>query len=162
MVYSRECQALEACLEMIDCSSSAEHVSTLETMTPVTEEARSLFNQSVKSIYIEISESCNRKCIFCPNHDQLRYANNATKTFDLPKYKQLREELGEIGYSGSFGYHLYNEPLLDYEHFMDCLRLSRENIPLARLTLNTNGDRLDSNRLEEIISQGICRIHVSL
>ena len=123
---------------------------------------RDKFIQQIKSVYIEISDSCNRKCVFCPNHDLARQESSPRKRFDLSTYSSLCEELGTIGYKRSFGYHLYNEPLLDYEHFLECLRISRQAMPLASLTLNTNGDHLSASRLRNIIRLGIARIHVSL
>ena len=123
---------------------------------------RNRFAEEIKSVYIEISDSCNRKCVFCPNHDQARLATSPRKRFDLSIYSRLCEELGSIGYKGNFGYHLYNEPLLDYEHFLKCLRISYQALPMAKLTLNTNGDFLSAARLKEIIGAGMSTIHVSL
>lgn len=120
------------------------------------------FVEEIKSVYIEISDSCNRKCVFCPNHDQVRFASSPRKRFDLSIYSRLCDELGSIGYKRNFGYHLYNEPLLDYEHFLNCLRISRQALPMATLVLNTNGDHLSASRLKEIIRLGISTIHVSL
>lgn len=121
-----------------------------------------VFTKQVKAIYIEISESCNRKCIFCPNHDEARYSTSAGKQVDKIIYSRLCEELGKIGYKGTLGFHLYNEPLINYDHFKNCLKTSRKLIPSAKLVLNTNGDFLNSERLREIFALGLSSMHVSL
>ena len=74
------------------------------------------FILNVKSIYIEISDSCNRRCAFCPNTDGSRQANFPTKRFPNDVYINILNQLSDIGYKNIFGFHLYNEPLLDYEY----------------------------------------------
>lgn len=70
-------------------------------------------------------------------------------------------QLTEIEYSGGLAFHQYNEPLLEYEYLINCIRLAKKYIPNARLILYTNGDYLTQERYEHLILEGITEIHIS-
>ena len=61
------------------------------------------------NVEIEISSQCNFKCSYCPVSKFPR-PNGILPT---ETYKNVIDQLREIGYSGSIAPHLYNEPLLD-------------------------------------------------
>ena len=137
------------------------------------EQKHDVFIKNVKAIYIEITAACNRDCVFCPNADGRRLPKNITKNyyksnikdnFSFPEeaYSELTAEIGHAGYKNSFGFHLYNEPLLDIDIFKSRLRIARLNLPNAKLTLNTNGDFLCEDLLRELHDLGLNHLHVSL
>lgn len=143
---------------------------------PSTEKKR-IFLNSIASVFIEISRECNRTCVFCPNNDAVRIPINSSVRYKLKKenkeldrilkydrglYKKQLSELGRIGYKGNFGFHLFNEPLLDVPYFLECLELARQQLPYAKLTLNTNGDFLNLDTIKELEQLGLNYLHISI
>jgi radical SAM protein with 4Fe4S-binding SPASM domain len=109
---------------------------------------------------VEISESgiCNRTCAFCPKSDP-NYPNDPIfiKTQLIEK---VSSELGELGYSGIFVFSGFCEPLLD-KNIFNLIRITRKNIPLAKIELVTNGDVLNEERMSKLIAAGLTTLIIS-
>lgn len=116
-----------------------------------------LFFNWINYIEVEISSLCNRKCDYCPSSKAGR--NRELLKKDL--FIKILNQLEEIEYAGSLAFHQYNEPLLEYENLIDCVRLAREIIPNARLILYTNGDYLTREKYDLLIAEGIIEFHIS-
>lgn len=101
-------------------------------------------------ISIETSTFCNRRCTYCPNHN-----NPTPKLYTDEKiiYKFI-DDLSKIKYSGWIGWNFYNEPVLD-ERLMKFSKLAKEKIKKATNILLTNGDFLTLENTIQYKNNGI-------
>ena len=108
-------------------------------------------------IDINVTELCNRKCVFCPRADSDFYPNlNLHMSIELAT--KIADELESIGYEGSVVFSGYSEPTL-CPHFEDIIRIFPKTV---RLELVTNGDNLSSEDFLRMYKAGIDHFVVSL
>ena len=110
---------------------------------------------------VEVSESgiCNRKCSFCPRSDK-NYPD--IKEFVKDELiEKLTSQLGDLNYKGIFLFSGFVEPLLD-KNIFNLLKKVRKNIPLSRIEMVTNGDVLNSKRLNLLYESGLDYLQVSV
>ena len=106
---------------------------------------------------INITELCNRKCIFCPRIDPEIYPN-LNLNMDVKLAKKIGEELGDLNYKGVVVFSGYSEPTL-CPHFHEIIKAFPSKI---RLELVTNGDKLTAEDFKEFSSCGINHFVVSM
>lgn len=107
-------------------------------------------------IDINLTELCNRKCIFCPRVDEAKYPNQSLHMSEK-LIEKIVEELNSINYKGSVVFAGFGEPMLHPE----LLKLISyfKNI---RLEIVTNGDLLTAKLIKQMIESGIDLICVSM
>ena len=108
-------------------------------------------------IDINITELCNRKCVFCPRVNPEFYPN-LNLHMDVALAKKIGEELSFISYQGVVVFSGYSEPTL-CPHFEEIIKAFPKDI---RLELVTNGDKLTSKDFKHLFSIGINHFVVSL
>lgn len=112
------------------------------------------------SVEMNLTELCNRKCVFCPRVDPQVYPNrNLHMPLDLAE--KIGRELAELAYKGRVSFSGFGEPLL-HQRFMDVLRTMRRVLPGTTLETNTNGDFLTVPKLRELFEAGLSMIYVNL
>jgi len=121
--------------------------------------ARALFRQSVTNIDLELFSYCNRRCLYCPNAFIDRISANHYLSGD--SYRMLVRDLAAIDYSGKVTLNFYNEPLADPVTVEACREI-RRLVPRAFLRLNTNGDYLREDSLDELRAAGLNHLIISL
>ena len=109
---------------------------------------------------IEISNSgmCNRKCTFCPR--SAPDYPHINEFFSDKLHTKLCKQLSEHDFDGTFVYAGFNEPLLHkkiYEHVKE----ARFFLKNARIEIITNGDVLNEDRLNKLMSAGLTTISIS-
>jgi radical SAM protein with 4Fe4S-binding SPASM domain len=107
------------------------------------------------AIEINLSNTCNRKCEFCPEKkDEPEFMTVATH--DTFVYK-----LTFIKYSGLIGYSGFSEPmmhkLLNYFIYSD-----KKRLPQSKVVVTTNGDFLDDTKITDIFAAGLDILTISL
>ncbi|MDC1291220.1 SPASM domain-containing protein [Planktomarina temperata] len=108
-------------------------------------------------IDINVTELCNRKCVFCPRVDPDFYPNlNLHMSVELAT--KIADELQSIDYTGSVVFSGYSEPTL-CPHFEDIIRVFPKTV---RLELVTNGDNLSAEDFMSMDQAGIDHFIVSL
>lgn len=107
-------------------------------------------------VEMEISSQCNFKCPYCP-----------VSKFPRPKgilptetYKNVINQLRDIGYSGIIAPHLYNEPLLD-SRLPKLIVYTRNQLPKCKILVYTNGSLLNKDLFNKLISAGVNKIIIS-
>lgn len=115
----------------------------------------------LRSITINPTELCNRKCHFCPRVDPKVYPNQ--KLHISPEtIKNLSKKLKDIEYTGGVIWSGNGEPLLTRNLLEMTKHLRDENPQMKRQEINTNGDYLRPKKIEEVYNSGIDYIIVSL
>lgn len=116
-----------------------------------------LFFNNVNYIEIEISSLCNRECDYCPRSVCKRLRKLLPKNLFLKIIKELKQ----IEFEGGIAFHQYNEPLLEYEYLLWCIKTTAEMLPNVRLILYTNGDLLTKQKYRHLKKLGICDFHIT-
>ena len=106
---------------------------------------------------INITELCNRKCVFCPRSDDKVYPN-LNLHMDIDLAKKIGDELARLDYKGVVVFSGYSEPTL-CPHFEDIIRAFPSSV---RLEVVTNGDKLTSNDFARFHKAGIDHFVVSM
>ena len=116
---------------------------------------------ALRSITLNSTEMCNRKCHFCPRSDPKVYPNQKLHISEKT-IRNFSKELNKIQYNGSVVWSGFGEPLMtkNYEHLTKIIK--DENPQIKRQEINTNGDYLRPKRIEELYNAGIDYIIVSL
>ena len=109
--------------------------------------------------WIELSliDTCNRACVFCPRSDD-KIAPNTHQQMEGPLIKKLVQDLKEMNFKGAINLCGYGEPMLHKKINSIISKLSE----VASVEIVTNGDTLNSKKLQELEKSGISKILISL
>ena len=121
--------------------------------------ARALLASSLRKVQIEIYSYCNRRCGYCPVSQVDRRTSNNHMPVEM--FEKAIGELAGFDYSGDINFTLFNEPLAD-RIVLERLAAVRAALPRAFIYLNTNGDYLDADYLDELERAGVNQITVTL
>lgn len=103
-------------------------------------------------IDLNLTELCNRACVFCPRVDPELYPNQALH-MGLELVRKITRDLRELDYRGAVVLCGYGEPML-HPRFVEVVDILAHND--WRLELVTNGDRLTVETLQRIREQIDC------
>lgn len=119
---------------------------------------RSLFKKYVAVVNIETASYCNRKCAYCP----VTSLKNKTKEYiDDALFFKIVSELEGIEFSGIVTLNLFNEPLSDFENYLERLAFLRTRLPSVYIRSNSNGDYLNQKKLQRLIDAGLNELLVT-
>ncbi len=118
---------------------------------------KDLFNEYVTVINIETSAFCNRKCDYCP----ISYYPREQRFMEDKLFIKILSEMREIDYRGIFTLALFNEPLADRD-IMKRIKTVKEYCPHSYVRMNSNGDYLTKDYLEELSDAGLDEMLVTL
>ncbi len=130
------------------------HTQTLDNKTK-----KALFKRNVELINLELSYRCNRKCDYCPVSFSSRNAHQLFMSNEI--LNKICQELQEIRYENRISLNLYNEPLLD-NNLEEKISLIKKHLPYCHIAFNSNGDKLNFNRLKTLSDAGCDYICVTL
>ena len=128
-----------------------------ENLSPA--EKRLIFKENVHFVEFESSSLCNRVCHYCPISLMDRRTENIIMDSDI--FAKVITELAEIGYDKVLNMSGFNEPLAD-RGILERIALARRLLPGAYLQLNSNGDYLTRDYLEELRAAGLNDIKISI
>jgi len=123
----------------------------------VLEEDRSIFSFT-QNVYLELSNLCNYADVHkkCP-------VNRLQKQKNILPSKIVRDVLQTLGrfrFSGSIGFHTYNEPLIDPRLF-EFIRYARKACPQSNIYICTNGYYLTEGLALELVEAGASSFFIS-
>jgi len=107
-------------------------------------------------IDINLTELCNRACVFCPRADDSIYPNQHLHISEK-LISKIVQELEKIDYKGSVVFAGFGEPMLHPE----LLKLI-SHFKNIRLEIVTNGDPLNAKLIQKMITNGIDLICISM
>ena len=110
-----------------------------------------IFNQ----ILIETRTDCNRKCSFCPQS----ITERNLQVMDEGLFKKIIDELADLDWSGRIALMVTNEPLLD-DRLVDFIKYTRRKSGKFYIDVNTNGNLLNVNKLDELFKAGLDSINI--
>lgn len=108
-------------------------------------------------IDINLTELCNRMCVFCPRADVELYPNQKLH-MGLPLIKKISDELRGLNYEGAVVLCGFGEPLL-HPQIIEIASCFGGDI---RLEIVTNGDHLTPELINALLTAGVHYIVVSM
>lgn len=106
---------------------------------------------------MNLTELCNRACVFCPRVDPAVYPNQNLH-MSVPLMRKLTDEMRALNYEGCTVFCGYGEPLLHPQ----LIELSSCFDADLRLEVVTNGDRLKPALIEDLYRAGVDFFVVSM
>ncbi len=104
---------------------------------------------------ITATDSCNRRCVFCPHPAaQSKAGHFMAKAL----YEKIAVELEAVGYCGTVMLAGYGEPLLS----RNIVDMTRVFAGICNTEITTNGDPLTPRLITELMNAGASRLIVSL
>lgn len=123
-------------------------------------DAQSPYLPGLLTIEVNLTELCNRKCVFCPRVDPTVYPNlNLMIPNDI--VKKIASEIQRLGYNSKVSFSGFGEPLLNPE-FSNIIKTFRSVSDQLKLETNTNGDKLTSERLDKLHRAGLNNLYWNL
>jgi len=129
--------------------------------------SKDLFNRAlgdsfdqVHTLYIETLTACNLRCSYCPNSVYERGLIKNNQEMDPELFYKIIDELAELNWVGDIQPHSYGEPLLDGRLPSFCSYI-REKIPLASISIYTNGELLNIDWYKKLVSAGVNKFRVT-
>jgi radical SAM protein with 4Fe4S-binding SPASM domain len=128
---------------------SSEHINTRDIIhRQFIEEHRYGKLIGLTTVELNVTELCNRKCVFCPRHDPAVYPNKKLH-MDHKIIDRLIEQLKENSYRGSIHISGFGEPLLN-PHILDYIVHIKQELSECFVELTTNGDFLTHDKIDKI------------
>ena len=120
----------------------------------------SKFFSALVVIELNLTELCNRKCVFCPRVDPKIFPNRNLHT-DLKTTEKIATDLAERNYAGRISFSGFGEPLL-CKDFDEHIKILRKKLPNVYLETNTNGDKLNPARIKELFDIGLSNLYINM
>ena len=115
---------------------------------------------SILTVEMNLTELCNRKCVFCPRHDPKVYPNRNLNT-TIEDASTIAKRLADFGYVGRISFSGFGENFLN-KQFNEIVQAMRNELPNNVFECNTNGDFLNKKTVTEIYESGMDMLYINL
>jgi MoaA/NifB/PqqE/SkfB family radical SAM enzyme len=115
---------------------------------------------SLMIVEMNITELCNRTCVFCPRVDPNVYPNRNIM-MDLKIPRKVARDLADVGYRGRISFSGYGECLLNKD-FEAHIQTFRAQLPNNTIETNSNGDKLTIARIKSLFEAGLSALYINL
>jgi len=123
------------------------------------QDLKELFRENIKTVIIELSDYCNRKCSYCPV--SLVHRDKALNRMSQAHFEKIIDDLRAIEFDRNICLNLFNEPLGDPSIYGSVARLV-EALPNSNVWFNSNGDYVSRRTLDRLADVGLKRLVVTL
>ena len=114
-----------------------------------------------KNLNVELNNTCNQKCIFCPYHGEYSMRKLEPAVMEANFAKKILLEAKELGIGQrEVGFYLAGEPFC-YSGLAEIVRYTKE-LGFEYTFLTTNGALAKPEKMKEIIDAGIDSIRISV
>lgn len=115
---------------------------------------------SLVTIEMNVTELCNRRCVFCPRADESVFPNRNIN-MNLSVSNKVASDLAKISYLGRISFSGWGESLLN-KNFSDHVQTFRAHLPENTIETNTNGDKLNPDKIRAIYASGLTFLYVNM
>jgi radical SAM protein with 4Fe4S-binding SPASM domain len=115
---------------------------------------------SLISVELNITELCNRTCVFCPRTDPAVYPNRKLN-MRLDVVERVADDLAGFGFQGRISFSGFGEPFLNRQ-LETFVRACRSRLPQNTIEINTNGDFLKVEGIRALFRAGLTFLYVNL
>ncbi len=110
---------------------------------------------------IEVNNTCNQKCVFCPYHGLYTPREIEPAVLEIEFVKKIMNQAAQIGVGRKeIGFYLAGEPLL-YNGMSDVIAYAKE-LGFGYIFMTTNGALATPERINPIIDAGLDSIRFSI
>ena len=109
---------------------------------------------------MNLTELCNRTCVFCPRHDPKVYPNRNLNT-TIEDASTIAKRLADFNYLGRVSFSGFGENFLN-KQFNEIVQAMRNELPNNVFECNTNGDFLNKQTVTEIYESGMDMLYINL
>lgn len=114
-----------------------------------------------KSLNIELNNTCNHKCIFCPYHGGNAFKVPTPGVLDIGFVKRILKQAHDIGVGEKeVGFYLAGEPLL-YKGLIEVVSYAKE-LGFKYTFITTNGALANEKSIRELVDAGLDSIRFSI
>jgi len=114
-----------------------------------------------RSLNIELNNTCNQKCIFCPYHGQYAFHEPKPAMLDQKFVQQILKQAYELGIGEKeLGFYMAGEPFL-YSGLASIVKYAK-SLGFKYTFITTNGALATPERLKEIVDAGLDSIRFSI
>lgn len=117
-------------------------------------------NSTLRSVEINPTELCNRKCSFCPRVDPKLYKNQK-KHISPDLCREIGQQLQDFNFTGRIGFVGFGEPLL-HPNLEECIKQIKVCKSAQWIEINTNGDFLTRDLAIKLADAGCTNITISM
>jgi radical SAM protein with 4Fe4S-binding SPASM domain len=110
-------------------------------------------------VLIETHNRCTRRCWFCKFGQERQDPERQDMSDEM--LLQLANNLQELEFAGRISPFGINEPLIE-PRIINIIKLFRTKCPKAFLSMNTNGDRLNEQLLQQLFEAGLDALGISI
>ena len=115
---------------------------------------------SILTVEMNLTELCNRTCVFCPRHDPKVYPNRNLNT-TIEDASTIAKRLADFNYLGRVSFSGFGENFLN-KQFNEIVQAMRNELPNNVFECNTNGDFLNKQTVTEIYESGMDMLYINL
>lgn len=113
------------------------------------------------SLNIELNNTCNQKCIFCPYHGKYAPERLEPAVLDVDFVKSLLKQAKEVGIGEKeVGFYLAGEPFI-YPKLAEVIAYAKE-LGFKYIFLTTNGAFATPEKMREVLEAGLDSIRFSV
>jgi radical SAM protein with 4Fe4S-binding SPASM domain len=114
---------------------------------------------SLVTVELNITELCNRKCVFCPRVDPKIYPNQNLHMHE-GTVASVASELNRLGSRARISFSGFGEPLL-HPRFAELIATARL-YTTNTIECNTNGDKLTPQKIKTLFEAGLSWLYVNM
>lgn len=111
-------------------------------------------------VEFNLTELCNRKCVFCPRVDPEVYPNR-NLSMEPSLFEKIMTDLHDLGYTGRILFSAFSEPLL-LKELEEFLRTAKRLVPDAGVEIVTNGDFVTPEKVRSLFEAGLSTLLISM
>ena len=113
------------------------------------------------NLNIEVNNTCNHNCVFCPYHGSYTPRKIAPAVLDVSFVKDLLKQAWSLGIGrNEVGFYLSGEPLL-YKELVDVTAYAKE-LGFPYIFMTTNGALASPDKMKALIDAGLNSIRFSV
>lgn len=117
-------------------------------------------SSTLRTIEINSTDICNRKCSFCP-HGADQYETNK-RQMSLDVVEKIGKDLADMEYNGRITFTGFGEPLL-YKNLIAAIKILSRSVTKAQwIEIVTNGDYLTEDKARLLEDAGCTNVTISM
>ena len=114
------------------------------------------------AVYVEPTNLCNFKCVFCPeSFANFKEQSGGAFQLSLPDFEMIAAQVKDFGTVKTLNFHMMGEPFIN-RHLLEFVALAKRERISERVIVTTNGTLLKREIYADVIDSGLDYLRVSI